>query len=159
MVFPCPRYGSWKIATRIASSLPWTVTFHFRECVLESLCGHPDFCFGLFGGHLAPPFTVHACKWIVVGCLNFDCWSRLAAVALCLSSWSWYKMLLRTLKSALCHSALIQSSGTWRNSVLYGLVLSDQHCSSYNLQFHLLRTSKIVPCVLLPELEVSLSEP
>lgn len=58
-------------------------------------------------------------------------------------------MLLRAFKPLQCLSALTQSWGTWRNSVLCGLVLlcciGINLCSSYKLQLHLLRTSEVVP--------------
>lgn len=111
--FPAPDV----IATTISLSLPWTVTFHFREGVWISV--GPSMCLlwpvlGWSGS------TVHcACVQVnTSGMLEFCLLKSLK-----LPSWAWYKMLLRAFKPLLCLSALTQSWGTWRSSALCGLAL------------------------------------
>lgn len=115
-------------------------------------------------GHLAPPFTARVCKWIIVELtwiLTFEVFYHSGSVLfflivmqnatkdfkICPLSLSTHSKL-RNLKLTQCSLGLF---------CLTSVALILTFAVSYKLQSHLLRTSKIVPCILLPQLEVTIT--
>lgn len=122
---------------------------HFREGGLESLWVHPGVCFRLFWADLAPPFTVCVCKPILVGCLNSVCWNlfklpvNLWIVLLCMIQNAAESFQTSPLSPG-SHSELRSLKKLRAQWACSGCCIGINLCSSYELQFHLLRTPEVI---------------